>query len=80
MSQVTGRGTKRRHIFEFVIDGFDNGPFYEKQSVRDGHQHFFYIALQFGYKLYSVNEQSFKQVLADISFVADKLPIDKFHK
>ena len=46
------------YIFEFVIDGFDNGSFSEKQPVRDGHQRSFYIAFQLGYKLYSVNAYS----------------------
>ena len=30
--------------------------------------------------MYSVNEQSFKQVLADISLVTDQLSIDRLHK
>ncbi len=44
------------YIFEFVIDSFNNGPFPEKQFVRNGHQGTFHIALQLGYKLYSINE------------------------
>lgn len=44
------------YIFEFVIDSFNNGPFPEKQFVRNGYQCTFHIALQLGYKLYSINE------------------------
>ena len=40
----------------------------------------FHVTFQFGNKLYSVNEKSLEEVLADISLVPDQFAIHEFHK
>lgn len=67
------------YVLEFIIDGFDNGPFPE-ESLSERNIYAPFIAFQLGYKLYAVHEQSLKKIPADISFIADKLSVDEFHK
>ena len=57
-----------------------NSPFPKKQSVRHAHQSTFHIAFRFSDKLYAIHEQPLKRILADISFVRNRLAIDKFDK
>ena len=68
------------YILEFIIYGFYNGPLPEKQFVRKCHQCTFHIAFQLGYKLYAVDKLSFKEILADVSLIADQLSINEIHK
>lgn len=68
------------NVLQFVVDSLDNSSLSEQQFVRDTHQRTFHVVPQLCDELYAVDEKPFKEVLADISLVRDKLPVDELHE
>ena len=67
-------------ILQFIIDGFDNGPFPCQQPVRHAHDGSLHVALQLRYQLDSVNEQPLEELLADVSLVTDEPAVEELHE
>ena len=67
-------------ILQFIIDGFDNGPFSCQQPVGHAHDGSLHVALQFRYQLDSVNEQPLEELLADVSLVTNKFSVEELHE
>lgn len=67
-------------ILQFVIDGLDNGSLSRQQPVGHRHDGSFHVALEFGYQLYAVNEESLEQFLADITLVTYEFAIQELNK
>lgn len=68
------------NVLQFVIDSLNDSPLSQQQLVRHGHHGTPHVTLELRNKLNAVNEESPKQILAYISFVSDKFPIDKFNE
>ena len=64
------------HVLQFVIDGLNQGPLAQKDSVRYGHDLTLHIALQFCDQLNAVHKEFGEDVLTDISLVSDKFAED----
>lgn len=67
-------------VFKFVVDGLDNGSFSQKYSVIHRSQAALHVVFQFGYQLYSVNEQHAEQFFAYITLVSDELAVYELNK
>jgi len=67
-------------VFQLIIDSLNNSPLPGKQSVRHTHDCALHVALELCYQLYAVDEEALEQLLADISFVSDKFPVQEFDK
>ena len=67
-------------VLQLVVDGLDDGPLPEQQFVRDAHQRTFHVAPELRDELYAIDEKPFKEVLADISLVRHKFPVDELHE
>jgi len=61
-----------RDVLQLVDDGFDNSALAEDQTVIEGHQSLFHVALEFGNELNACGlEQLFCQSLRDIAFARE---------
>ena len=69
-----------RNVLQLIIDGLNNCPLPEQKSVRDAHQGTFHITLEFCYQLYAVHEQPLEKILAYVSLVTHKFPIDELNE
>lgn len=59
-----------RDVLQLVDDRFDNGTLAKHQTVSQGHQSLFHVALELGDELNACGfEQLFCQLLRDIAFV-----------
>ena len=64
------------HVLQFVVDGLNQGPLAQKDSVRYGHDLSLHIALQLRNQLDAVHEELGEEILADVPLVADKFSED----
>ena len=63
-----------RDVLQLVDDGFDNGALARHQTVIQGHQSLFHVALELGNELNACGfEQLFCQFVRDITFVSKHL-------
>jgi hypothetical protein len=69
-----------RNVLQLIVHRFNDSSLSEKKFVGNAHQRALHIAFQLGDKLYSVNEESLKEIPADIPLIANQLPVYKFHK
>ncbi len=75
---IDGRAMARmlnlRNVLQLVDDGFNDGAFAEHQTVIEGDQSLFHVALEFGDELNACGfEQLFCQLLRDIALVGKHL-------
>lgn len=68
------------NVLQLIIHRLNDRSFPEKKFVRNAHQRALHVAFQLGDKLYSVNEESLKESLADIPLVANQLAVYELHK
>lgn len=61
------------HVFQFIVDGFNNGAFSEHYPVKERHQTVFHVGFQCGDYVYTLAEKHFEQVCRCISLIAVKL-------
>lgn len=66
------------HVLQLVVDGLNQSPLAQKDSVRYCHDLALHIALKFGYQLNAVHEEFGEEVLADISLVSDQFAENLF--
>lgn len=68
------------NVLQLIVYRFNDSSLSEKKFVGNAHQRAFHIAFQLGDKLYSVDKESLKEILAEIPLVTNQLPVYKFHK
>ena len=59
-------------ILELIVDRLYDGAFPEDDFVMQTHQRVLHVFLNFGYQVYIIHEELFKEVLADISSVSEE--------
>ena len=60
-------------VFEFVVDGFNERPFPQQDFVVQVHERVLHVLLEFGHKVYVVNEETFKKLLAYVASIGKNL-------
>ena len=61
------------YVLEFVVDGFNERPFPQQDFVVQVHERVLHVLLEFGHKVYVVNEKTFEKLLAYVSPVGKNL-------
>lgn len=61
-------------ILELVVDGFNERPFPQQDFVVQVHERVLHVLLEFGHKVYVVNEKPFEKLLSYVSPVGKILP------
>ena len=61
-------------VLEFVVDGLDECPFPEQDFVVQVHEGVLHVLLEFGDKVYVVNEKGLEQLPAYVPPVGEELP------
>ena len=67
-------------VLEFVVDGFNERPFPQQDFVMQVHERVFHVILEFGHKVYVVNEKLFKKLLTYVSPVGKNLSEEPLRK
>ena len=67
-------------VLEFVVDGFNERPFPQQDFVVQVHERVLHVLLEFGHKVYVVNEKPFKKLLAYVSPVGKNLAEEPLRK
>ena len=60
-------------VLEFVVYCFNDRPFPQQDFVVQVHERVLHVLLEFGHKVYVVNEEPFKKLLAYVSPVGKNL-------
>ena len=65
----------KRNVLQLVNNGFDDRTLAKHQTVVQGHQSLFDVALEFGHQLNACGfQQLFCQLLREITFALNSLP------
>ncbi len=67
-------------VLELIVDCLDNCAFTQQNPVIRRSESAFHTVLQFGYQLYTINEEPVEKVLTDVSFVTYKFTMNEFHE
>ena len=67
-------------ILELVVDGFNERPFPQQDFVVQVHERVLHVLLEFGHKVYVVNEKPFEKLLAYVSPVGKNLAEEPLRK
>lgn len=62
------------YILEFVVEGFYEYPFPLHNFVMHVNEQVLHVPLEFGHKVYVVNEEPFEELLSYVSPVGEYLP------